>query len=128
MASQISPIACAIVLLVFWTTSAAYGTAQEPQALLLLHPASALEAKLPPHSFRDAAWGTPHCGLEDNSTRYESSDTSEEGQSSLLAAGGFTHNGVIEVRSPVLVDVRRRSPRYTMLPHFCRCCEELPSD
>ena len=122
MASQISPIAIAIVLVLSRTAPAAYGTTQEPQALLLQHPASAPKAKLAPPSCRDAASAAPHCGLDDECLGYEATDMSEEVQSLQKAADWFRfpYKGVIEAKNPVLVDVRCRSPRYPMLSHFCR--------
>ena len=122
MAPQISPAAFAIVLVVLWTAPAAYGTVQEPQALLPQHPASAPEAKLAPRSCCDAASAAPHCGLDNTCKGLEAADMSEEGQSPQKAADWFRfpHKGVIEVKNPVLVDVRCRSPRYPMLSHFCR--------
>ena len=122
MASQISPIAITIVLVLSWTAPAAYGAAHEPQALLPQHPPSATKAKLAQPSCRDAASAAPHCGVGDNCLGRKASDMSEEGQSLQKAADRFRfpHKGVIEVRNPVLVDVRCRSPRYPMLSHSCR--------
>ena len=108
MAPQVSPIALAIVLVVSWTAPAAYGTTQEPQALLQQHPASAPKARLTPPFCRIAASAAPHCGLDDNCTDCEASDMGEEGQGLQKAADWFRfpHKGVIEVRNPVLVGVR----------------------
>ncbi|CAK0750196.1 hypothetical protein CVIRNUC_001971 [Coccomyxa viridis] len=95
---MVSPIAFAIVLVVFWTAPAAHGTTQELQALLPQPPATAPEANLALPACRIAASAAPHCGLDDTGTDCEASDITEKGQNLQKAADWFRfpHKGVIE--------------------------------